>query len=129
MMRPARLVARLPRIAVAASVLAITLLLGGCTPPGKGPAAERGYRRSAPVIAALERYRAQHGAYPDSLAALVPGFLADSALRVPDRERERYPLGYRRTVDGYELTFRYAGPGMNTCTYTPAARWKCGGYF
>jgi hypothetical protein len=117
------------RITPRLAVLLIPLLLGACTPPGKGPAARRGYERSAPVIAALEQYRARRGVYPDSLSALVPGFLPDSALRVPDGDRERYPLRYRRTADGYELAFRYTGPGMNTCTYTPAARWKCSGYF
>ena len=129
-MRPVLLVSGLRRTALVTSALLAALLLGGCTPPGKGPKAERGYRRSAPVIAALERYRAQRGAYPDSLPALVPGFLPDGALRVPDREQERYPLEYRRAADGYELTFRYVGPGMNSCTYTPApARWDCSGHF
>ena len=118
------------RTAIATAVLLIPLLLTACPAPGEGPLAERGYRRGAPVIAALERYRSERGAYPDSLRQLVPAFLPDSALRVPDRDRERYPLEYQRTADGYELGFRYAGPGMNTCSYTPStARWKCSGYF
>jgi len=130
MIHPTDLTSRIRRIALAAAVLSIVPLLAGCTPPGKGPKAERGYRRGAPVIAALERYRSAHGAYPDSLRELVPAVLPDSALRVPDREQERYPLAYRRTPDGYELGFRYGGPGMNSCTYTPATRkWRCGGYF
>src|SRR5690348_7641586 len=101
------------------------MLVLACDPPGKGPAAERGYRRSAPVIAALERYRQARGAYPDSLPMLVPEFLPASALAVPEPGREHYPLEYRATPGGYQLTFRYAGPGMNDCTYTSHdARWK-----
>src|SRR3954470_14831973 len=45
----------------------MAIAFAACDPPGKGPKAERGYRRSAPVIAALDRYRAEHGQYPDSL--------------------------------------------------------------
>lgn len=118
------------RIATSASVFLGALLLGACPGPGAGPVAERGYQRGAPVIAALERYRGERGTYPDSLRQLVPSFLPDGALRVPDRNRERYPLQYRRTAEGYELAFRYSGPGMNTCRYAPStARWKCNGYF
>lgn len=118
------------RIAFALALAAAVVALGGCPAPGEGPRAERGYRRSAPVIAALERYRGARGTYPDSLRQLVPAFLPDSTLRVPDRNRERYPLDYRRTPDGYVLTFRYTGPGMNACAYTSApAEWKCSGYF
>lgn len=117
------------RIARPGLVLLIALVLGACPPPGEGPAAERGYQRSAPVIAALERYRAARGTYPDSLRQLVPAFLPDSALRLPHRRRESFPLDYQRTVTGYELAFRYTGPGKNTCLYTPStARWTCSGY-
>ncbi|HET7230166.1 MAG TPA: hypothetical protein VFJ16_09200 [Longimicrobium sp.] len=113
------------------AVLGVCFALGGCgDPPGKGPKAERGYERSAPVVAALERYRAERGQYPDSLGALVPRHLPESALRVPERRQERYPLEYHRTAAGFELSFRYAGPGMNECTYTPVDRkWGCSGHF
>jgi hypothetical protein len=109
----------------------MSLVLGACgDPPGKGPKAERGYQRSAPIIAALERYRAERGQYPDSLRMLVPRYLPERALRVPDHPQEHYPLQYQRTATGFELTFRYVGPGMNECTYTPVAKkWDCGGYF
>jgi hypothetical protein len=112
-------------------ILALTLCaLAACEPPGKGPKAERGYRRAEPVIAALERYRQARGAYPDSLPMLVPALLPDSALRIPQREQERYPFEYHRTPEGYELGFRYVGPGMNECTYASRdKRWNCHGYF
>jgi hypothetical protein len=42
---------------------------------------------------------------------------------------EGYPLTYRRVSDSYELSFSYVGPGMNTCTYSPAVGWKCSGYY
>jgi hypothetical protein len=32
--------------------------------------------------------------------------------------------------DSYDLEFRYVGPGMNYCHYSPtSADWKCGGYY
>ena len=106
---------------------AALLLLAACTPPGKGPRAERGYRAAEPVIQALERYRTERGAYPDSLPQLVPAFLASAALAEPNAG---HPLRYERTADGYALTFRYTGPGMNECTWTPTSRrWDCSGYF
>ena len=108
-------------------VILLALALAGCPPPGKGPKAELGYRRSEAVIGALEAYRQARGAYPDSLPQLVPAFAADSMLRAPV---QTYPYEYRRTEDGYTLRFRYSGPGMNYCTWTPKARaWDCGGYF
>jgi hypothetical protein len=110
-----------------AGLVLLPLLLLACTPPGRGPRAARGYRLAAPVIDALERHHQAHGAYPDSLPRLVPAFLPDSALRGP---QTGYPLEYRRTPDGYELTFRYTGPGMNHCTWTPRTRvWDSGGHF
>lgn len=118
------------RTLLAAALLLSPVVLGACDPPGKGPKAERGYDRSAPVIAALEQYRSQRGEYPASLREMVPAFLADSALRVPDRPGETYPLEYTRLPEGYALEFRYTGPGMNDCTYRPGVKkWDCGGRF
>lgn len=110
-----------------AGFILFPLLLAGCPAPGAGPRAERGYRFGAPVIDALERHLQARGTYPDSLPQLVPAFLPASALREP---QPGYPFQYRRTPDGYALTFRYTGPGMNHCTWTPRSRkWDCGGYF
>lgn len=86
--------------------------------------------RSAPVVAALEAYRQHTTEYPEDLSVLVPQFLDAAALRLPPDEQESYPLEYARTKASYELSFRYVGPGMNRCTYTPdAASWRCDGYF
>jgi hypothetical protein len=109
---------------------ALSLLLLAACPgpgPGSGPKAERGYAAATPVIAALERHRELNGAYPDSLPQLVPDLLRAEALDPPNAG---YPFLYRRTDAGYELRFRWSGPGMNTCTWTPAsAAWKCSGYY
>ena len=105
------------------------LFLCACPAPGKGPRAERGFERARPVIEALDRYRAERGAYPDRLEQLVPEFLPAAALAVPRAAKEGYPLEYARQDSTYRLTFRYVGPGMNHCQYQPGARWRCGGYF
>lgn len=107
---------------------AALLLLAACPKPGEGPKAERGYRRAAPVIQALARYHASRGDYPDSLGLLAPRWIAASALAAP--VQPEYPFEYTHTYQGYLLTFRYTGPGMNECTYSqPPGTWKCGGHF
>jgi len=98
---------------------------------GDGPRAQVGFAWGAPVVAALERHRSERGAYPDSLTELVPDYLPGrAALRLPERGRFSRGPRYARDGAGYTLEFGYAGPGMNVCTYTPAARrWECGTYF
>ncbi|HEV7691926.1 MAG TPA: hypothetical protein VGO52_13915 [Hyphomonadaceae bacterium] len=89
---------------------------------GKGPKAEAGYKAAAPVIEALEKWRVAKGGYPEQLAALAPDYLPDVPLGPQDRE-----LLYERVGESYALTFRYEGPGMNSCTYAPGAEWRCSG--
>ena len=97
--------------------------------PGKGPKAARGYASAPAMISAIERFRVTRGGYPATLDALVPDFLSREALLQGPAQRE-YPWEYQRDSVGYTLTFRYTGPGMNYCHYSPAKpRWKCGGYF
>ncbi len=75
------------------------------------------------MIAALEEY-------PVTLQELVPEYLSKGVLEAPECEWDRYPLEYERSEAGYELTFRYVGPGMNLCTYrSETSQWACRGYF
>lgn len=106
------------------------LLLGMCSPPpGRGVVAERLYGESAPIIVALERFRQARGEYPDSLPQLVPGFLDRGSFAVAHLDRNG-PVEYRRDSLGYALTFRYDGPGRNSCTHRGGrSDWACGGYF
>ena len=61
-------------------------------------------RDEALIVCALERYRNAHGAYPESLAGLIPTYLA----RIPlDPASGRLP-SYRRTVGG---AFQLASAG------------------
>jgi hypothetical protein len=65
----------------------------------KGTEANRrgvGNLRCAAVAVALERYRRDHGAWPDTLDALVPKYLA----AVPKDPMDGLPLRYRRRTDG-----------------------------
>ena len=93
-------------------------------PPGIGPTADAGYRACAPLIEALAAYQTRQGGYPEALAGLVPDFLAE--VPPPPAHIE---IDYHRTGTSYQLQFRYAGPGMNICTYTPEAGWDCHGYY
>jgi len=92
--------------------------------PGEGTKAEAGYAACNPIIAALEEYKLQTGAYPESLAALAPEFLAEIPTQVNDQD-----IQYFRAAEGFSLSFHYLGPGMNTCTYTPQSQWKCSGAY
>ena len=121
----------------------LVVWLAGCgTPPGKGRKAGAGYRAAAPVIAALEQFRADRRHYPESLAELVPDYLSDKRAllyrgkaqpvnaprhdeSIPERE-----FGYRRDHASYTLTFSYTGPGMNHCIYDSATKtWNARGYY
>ena|SRR5690606_11965802 len=102
----------------------VTISLAGCEKPGEGRKAEQGYAAAAPVIEALAAYHTDHQAYPETLDALIPDYLA----AIPQPEAMP-PLDYAPTGPSYELTFEYVGPGMNRCVYTPEDGWRCSGYF
>jgi len=108
----------------------ISILLASCSalpteePPGVGEKAELGYATCAPVIAALEQYKADKGFYPDALAELV----LDYVSAVPTKD-EVLDFSYRKTEVSFAFSFHYIGPGMNTCTYTPENQWQCSGAF
>ncbi len=93
-------------------------------PPGKGPKAEQGYLICAPIIDALAKYNADHGAYPASLDELTPDDLA--VINTGDLV---HPLQYKLADTEYTLSFRYEGPGVNVCTFTPSKGWDCYGYY
>jgi len=110
----------------------LLLWLAMCTPPpGEGVLAREGYRRGAVVVAALDRYQRTHGGYPDSLGVLVPSLLSQDVLRRPTGSAQAYAWEYaREPPTGFALTFRYVGPGMNSCTISSAERaWDCSGHF
>jgi hypothetical protein len=118
------------------SILGLSLIwMGRCigAPPGRGEKAETGYAIAAPVLAALERYRADHAGYPDSLRALVPGYLNASQLPVLQNGPDyigREGFAYVVDSSGFALGFRYTGPGVNRCIYkSMTKRWSCSGYF
>ncbi len=97
-----------------------------------GPAAEiagedasqGGFGRSAPVVAALEKYHHDQGRYPARERELVPRYLPDN----------RTYGTYRRLKDGsYALTFGYTRgslPGLTVWTYySTTRRWVHSGYY
>jgi len=79
------------------------------------------------VLASIERYREQHGEYPEALADLSPGFIDT----IPDPGNEAGPTfaEYRRVGDDFEFTFSYFGPGINWCVYSVENEWRCDGHF
>jgi hypothetical protein len=109
--------------------LALMFAVCGGPPPGESDAALALKSRAAPVIAGLERYRAEHGEYPAALEVLSGEYVAPGTLPLVPADTT-YPVRYQRDSTGYALSFRYTGPGMNVCEYRPAvAHWRCSGYF
>ena len=109
--------------------LALMFAVCGGPPAGESDAARALKVRAAPVIAGLERYRAEHGAYPTTLDVLGGRYVAAGALPLAPADAA-YPVQYQRDGAGYSLTFQYTGPGMNVCEFRPSvARWRCSGYF
>src|SRR5262245_56088807 len=72
--------------AVVYSPLALVFAICHGAYVGEPPTARIGYRWAEPVIAGLERYRVDHGRYPDSLGLLVPTYVRERAqLALPSR--------------------------------------------
>jgi hypothetical protein len=104
--------AAIVRVALSLAFFGLTLLvvrlvaprLGANRPenPARRGAVARVIARAQVVRleSALELYRAEHGEYPQALAALVEGeLIGDSDLRYPWKE----PYYYRRTAQGFVL--------------------------
>jgi hypothetical protein len=108
------------------ALVVCSLALAACEKPGEGAKAEAGYRHCGLIIAALARYHAQADRYPATLDELVPTYL-DKLPAAPAGIELAY--GATQSGAGFDLTFKYAGPGMNICTYTPRDAWRCHGYY
>jgi hypothetical protein len=70
------------RLHLCAAICVLLVVFLSCVPhtsfgpgPGEAEGAVRGYEACAPLIAALEEYHEVNGSYPDSVDALVPGYL------------------------------------------------------
>ena len=104
------------------SILSICLIFLGChlygPPPAKGPKAEKFYEEAAPIISALELYKNERGSYPESLDDLIPKYIPE----MPSRN-----FFYVIEKDTYILAFKYEGPGVNSCAYSPGKGWDCTG--
>jgi hypothetical protein len=109
------------------SVLVCQLLLTACTPPGEGPKALAGFKASAAILQGLGDYHSKNAAYPSKLDVLVPAFLSSTQLAPPPPVAS---YDYSQKGGGFTFSFRYHGPGTNTCTFDSALRhWDCAGHF
>jgi len=115
---------------VLALAVALFVLLQGLfyPPPGVGRFADHGRTVGTPVVDALQRYRAQRGAYPTQLLDLMQIDSGATQRILADSMEGRLHWSYLRTADGYNLSFHYEERASDTCSYTPSApRWICGG--
>ena len=83
------------------------------------------------VVAALDRYHAAKGRYPEALIVLVPDYLAGDRLHDVVPGGSFYSLDYWRDRDGgYVMEFRERNRGMSKCSHEAGAdKWHCGAYF
>ena len=113
--------------------IVLFLLPSHRTPPGQDAMSLEFKQRSDSVLAALERYRHDHAAYPDSIEKLVPNYLDATRLAElrPSGPHRFYWLEYWRRMDDsteFVLTFRFEGSGMSTCGYNyigEGRHWSC----
>jgi hypothetical protein len=84
----------------------VMLFLPAITGPDNRWEIARMTNRLARIVLAISLYRADHGAYPQSLDSLSPDYLA----KIPSDLFTEKPLIYSRTQDGY--TLYSVGPNM-----------------
>ena len=120
-------------------LVSATLALAGCfnpfvcSPMGCAKAVD-GRARLQPVIDAVVAYGDAQGAYPDSVAQLVPAFLP-ALPDTPDWVARSGPSEwwyYERSGDEatFSVGFAYGGPGMNHCGWTSdRGDWRCSGHY
>ncbi len=113
-----------------------SVTLAGCNPfflfhcsPYGCAKAEDGRTRLQPVVDAIVAYSNAEGAYPDSVAVLVPSYLRELPDQPEWAGHEEW-WSYERTDSGFTVDFRYFGPGVNWCFWNSSnAKWQCGGYY
>lgn len=117
------------RIAIAC----IVLLPVACDAPGEGRNFERARYEAEMVMAAMSRYRADAGHYPQRLDALSPRYLPGSFFEKNRHGRATMYFDLRKVdADGYDFAFGYTGPGLNRCDYVRGSapvRWDCWGHY
>lgn len=60
----------------------------------------------------------------------MPTYAAGELLLLPLRGEFDGDWRYEPQESTYRLAFKYYGPGVNECAYTPERQtWECGGYF
>jgi hypothetical protein len=95
--------------------------------PNECREAEEGRTAYEPVIVAIEAYRTEHGSYPEGLGDLLPRYV--ESIPISLRKDGPGEPEYIRLDEGYEFSFRYFGPGINVCTYSPGKKWSCYGNY
>jgi hypothetical protein len=96
------------------------LLLIGCDGEHQKASVED-FRRGDRIVAALEKYRAEHGDYPDTLSVLVPTYMR--AVEDPDYGDRRWDYihhSMKRTYGLFMWRRDKAGYGYNV----PEPKWE-----
>ena len=110
-------------------LFALLFFSAGCfDKPGEGKLAQQGFAIADPIINALEKYKNEHGKYPQRLGELVPEYLEKDPQK-DDAGEIRFIYFPAEEGGSYYLRLSYPSFfGTDDCSYTPAERkWSCGG--
>jgi hypothetical protein len=113
-------------VAIVLPVLAVYIVVSLESRPGPVDAPRRVKRETAPIVAALGRYRDARGAYPSSLHLMIPEFLAEGVLPLRPNGGDHL-LRYFADSAGSTYELWFARSGKSDCRFTPATQWECVG--
>ena len=96
-------------------VLSFAMLACGCGGNWSAEAVAASQARGDEIIAAVGRYQADHGVYPQTLDALVPRYL--QRILPPDAGDRKWR--YEAVDDGRQFNISFAGPNYDdpVCWY------------
>ena len=133
----------------------VLVALAGCCSPDSCRPARLGIRQLEPIIERIVSYQQTEGHFPDNLEEAFPEGLPRELTRLPNLPTNNYSLdsnngsviifaygdlsksGFVTTAESADgafeahryITFRYTGPGQNTCVWTTMELiWNCWGY-
>lgn len=107
----------------------LCLLMASCDAPGEGARADHAKRIGNEIVADLAVYNSAHQRFPRSLMEVGVN-LDDNEMNGPEG---RVKIFYHSSsVERYELTVKYFGPGSNLCTHRSNmgfGEWECTGAY
>lgn len=111
------------------SVVAVSMLwlLCSCDAPGEGRKAEHAKHLGNEIVRKLNAYQASYQRFPESLLDVGVRLENDDLYGSEGGVKIFY---HSSSVERFDLTVKYYGPGSNTCTHRSEmgeGEWECSG--